>query len=583
MRITCCRWVGMPVLLAVVATLCVELLVPDSARAQTEYTFTKIADTLQDARLAGVGCLSLGNSGTVAVMFAGELWKKADGQPFSQVSPRAAGPCASVNDFDEIAYVTWSAQSTLPAYLVRNTNGIEVTLARSDSPPFLHSGRTYLASLANDGSAVFQGGPTTACGQPPALSGYGIYIGPFGAIVYDSICDAGADINSSTVSAGTMNESRVVAFYAQTNSGLKGVYRGSLVPLVQDGSNGITLVSGFRPVINNSGRVAFLASLNSGPAGIYTTVDGLSFTYAGGIPHNNRFAINDAGKVAYAFFSPLSGTGIYAGPDLAADKVIVPGDALDGSTFDSGFFWDESLNNRGQIAFYAFLRDGRRGVYRADPVNRPPIANDDQITTPADTPFSGVLSATDADNDPLTYQVVANGAQGTAIITDATTGAYTYTPNVGASGTDAFTFLANDGVLDSNVAAVTVTIQPATPCAVDVTSSTQRITGKGQKNQGTTHILTISNVSSAAIAGPISVVLDSLSPAGATLTNAAGITSCATPAGNPYVNVDVGPDLIWSPGERVEVVLEFTLPSSTRGKKPPITYTLRVLAGPGGR
>jgi len=67
------------------------------------------------------------------------------------------------------------------------------------------------------------------------------------------------------------------------------------------------------------------------------------------------------------------------------------------------------------------------------------------------------------------------------------------------------------------------------------------------------------------------------------LVNAVGVTSCAQPAGSPYVNVDVGADSIWSTGEVVDVVLEFALPTSGPGKKPAIAYTQRVLAGLGAR
>ena len=42
--------------------------------------------------------------------------------------------------------------------------------------------------------------------------------------------------------------------------------------------------------------------------------------------------------------------------------------------------------------------------------------------------------------------------------TNPATGAYTYTPNTGYSGADTFTFKANDGVADSNVATVDITV-----------------------------------------------------------------------------------------------------------------------------
>ena len=73
---------------------------------------------------------------------------------------------------------------------------------------------------------------------------------------------------------------------------------------------------------------------------------------------------------------------------------------------------------------------------------------------------NGVLGAVDPESDLLTFSIVANGAKGTAVITDAASGAYTYTPSGDENGVDTFTFLANDGGADSNVATVTVTITP---------------------------------------------------------------------------------------------------------------------------
>ena len=92
------------------------------------------------------------------------------------------------------------------------------------------------------------------------------------------------------------------------------------------------------------------------------------------------------------------------------------------------------------------------------PVNHAPVASDGTLTTAIDTPADGTLVATDSDADPLTFSRVTDGTKGSAVITNAATGAYTYTPNAGASGSDSFTFKANDGTVDSNIATVNVTI-----------------------------------------------------------------------------------------------------------------------------
>ena len=91
-------------------------------------------------------------------------------------------------------------------------------------------------------------------------------------------------------------------------------------------------------------------------------------------------------------------------------------------------------------------------------VNDAPVAANGTLTTTEDTAKSGTLRATDVDGDALPYSIVANGGKGSAAITNAATGAYTYTPNANAFGSDTITFTVNDGTVDSNVATVTITI-----------------------------------------------------------------------------------------------------------------------------
>ncbi|MGH8162391.1 MAG: Ig-like domain-containing protein, partial [Gammaproteobacteria bacterium] len=92
-------------------------------------------------------------------------------------------------------------------------------------------------------------------------------------------------------------------------------------------------------------------------------------------------------------------------------------------------------------------------------VNSPPVAKDGTLTTTENKAANGMLVASDADGDPLTFAIVANPAHGTVKLDDASTGAYTYTPASGYSGSDSFTFKANDGTADSNAATISITVQ----------------------------------------------------------------------------------------------------------------------------
>ena len=124
------------------------------------------------------------------------------------------------------------------------------------------------------------------------------------------------------------------------------------------------------------------------------------------------------------------------------------------------------------------------------PANTAPVATNGTLAVSQDTPASGTLQATDADSNPLTYSIVANGTKGTAVVTNASTGAYTYTPNAGATGADSFTFKANDGTVDSNTATVNVTIA-ATPSTfighwrADEGSGTTLLDSSGTGNNAT--------------------------------------------------------------------------------------------------
>jgi uncharacterized repeat protein (TIGR03803 family) len=91
---------------------------------------------------------------------------------------------------------------------------------------------------------------------------------------------------------------------------------------------------------------------------------------------------------------------------------------------------------------------------------RLPRAQDGALAVVEDTPTGGTLIATDPNSAPLTFSIVTNGFRGTVAITDTATGAFTYTPNPDANGTDSFTFQVNNGTVDSNVATITVTIDP---------------------------------------------------------------------------------------------------------------------------
>jgi VCBS repeat-containing protein len=117
--------------------------------------------------------------------------------------------------------------------------------------------------------------------------------------------------------------------------------------------------------------------------------------------------------------------------------------------------------------------------------NQQPVAGNDAETTSAGTalalPAPGVLAFSyDGDDDPLTAVLIAGPANAASFSLNAD-GSYSYTPAPGFTGTDSFTYAANDGLTNSAPATVTITVTgaqsqarvkpeglPATPTELDL-------------------------------------------------------------------------------------------------------------------
>jgi hypothetical protein len=87
--------------------------------------------------------------------------------------------------------------------------------------------------------------------------------------------------------------------------------------------------------------------------------------------------------------------------------------------------------------------------------NRAPLAASQTVVLDEDTTKAITLVASDPENQTLTYTILQAPQHGTLT---GTAPNVTYNPTANYSGPDSFTFKANDGRLDSNIATVTLTI-----------------------------------------------------------------------------------------------------------------------------
>ena len=104
-----------------------------------------------------------------------------------------------------------------------------------------------------------------------------------------------------------------------------------------------------------------------------------------------------------------------------------------------------------------------------------PVADSHSVTATEDTPVTISLTGSDPDEDPLAYSTVTGPSHGSL---NGTAPNLTYTPNANFYGSDSFTFKVNDGIADSALATVSITVSPVNdpPVANDDTTVTREDT-----------------------------------------------------------------------------------------------------------
>jgi hypothetical protein len=98
-----------------------------------------------------------------------------------------------------------------------------------------------------------------------------------------------------------------------------------------------------------------------------------------------------------------------------------------------------------------------------NPVNHPPVAQNLSLQSDSQGVI-GAVSATDVDGNALTYAKVTSPAHGT--LTFNGDGSFVYMPATGYAGADSFTFVANDGTVNSAPATVSIQVVAPNPAPV---------------------------------------------------------------------------------------------------------------------
>ena len=119
-------------------------------------------------------------------------------------------------------------------------------------------------------------------------------------------------------------------------------------------------------------------------------------------------------------------------------------------------------------------------------VGGPPVANNDAYSVnlgqTLSVPAPGVLS-NDTSPGGLTLTAIQVTSPANGTVTLNANGSFTYTPKAGFSGSDSFTYKANNGTTDSNIATVTITVSASTSCPCTIWN-TSTVPGTASANDG---------------------------------------------------------------------------------------------------
>ncbi len=140
----------------------------------------------------------------------------------------------------------------------------------------------------------------------------------------------------------------------------------------------------------------------------------------------------------------------------ANSRVTPPGNLFTGQV-DEVRVWNDDLTLQQVTDAFAgtSFNTAEQVLYLPFGSNIPPIANNQAVTFNKNTQQAITLTATDSNNDPLTYAVLTQPARGTLT---GTAPNLNYNPDTDYVGTDSFSFKANDGTVDSNTATVSITV-----------------------------------------------------------------------------------------------------------------------------
>lgn len=396
---------------------------------------------------------------------------------------------------------TYSAQDASAQTTAVTT--VSLTVSLPPAPAAVNDSATTNANvavsgnvLANDtGTGISVTGHTAPSSGSIVLAAGGAYTftpaaGTSGtATLTYTITDAFARTSTATLTITVLPVA--VADSATTNAGT-GVTISVLTNDIGTGNTVGSVVAAGNGTLVVNGGTTITYTPNAGFSGTdtfsYTDTDSAGHSSAAAVVTITVRPVGNPDNYAVTFNTPLtvpSGTGVLAN-DLGSALVVAPTGVTatpHGAVTlnaDGSFTYSPTLGYVGSDTFTYSGHDGSAQAFGPVTVTMSialpaaPVANNDAYTTTAGSAVSANAATGVLANDTgtgLHASLTSGPSRGTLTTPLASDGSFTYTPNVGVSGDDSFTYTVTDSWARTSTATVTVHVHPlANPDAATTTA-----------------------------------------------------------------------------------------------------------------
>ncbi len=240
--------------------------------------------------------------------------------------------------------------------------------------------------------------------------------------------------------------------------------------VAQQPANGLVVLNAngsftYTPTANYNGADSFTYRANDGTADSAATTVSIMVNAVNDAPTGvaDSYSTNEDTQLVVAVAGVLTNDTDVEGSPLTAAVAQQPTNGLVVLNANGSFTYTPTANYFGADSFTYRANDGTVDSatiavsITVNSVNDAPVGNSQSVSLDEDASAAITLTGSDQEGSPLTFSVTIQPQNG---ILSGTAPNLTYTPSPNYNGSDSFTFVANDGALDSAPVVVSISIAP---------------------------------------------------------------------------------------------------------------------------